>query len=88
MVDDKDLEGGGCGLMQVVSWCCLEGRGSNEKIVAIAGVVSEVRTEEHPNTRVVLPVQQLFKSFASHGHLKFTSRPPHSVSAYTDCWLR
>ena len=50
---DKNLEGGGRGLIQVVSWCCLEGgRWTNEKIVAIAGVMSEIRTEEHPNTRV------------------------------------
>jgi hypothetical protein len=85
MVDDKDLEEGGRGLIQRVSWCCLEGMGTNEKIIAI-GVVSEIRTEEHPNPSVVFSVQQLHKSFVPCEHLKFTRRP-HSVSAYTDCWL-
>jgi hypothetical protein len=45
------MEGGGRGLIQVVFWYCLEARGT-KKIVAIAGVVSENRTEKHPNTRV------------------------------------
>jgi hypothetical protein len=51
MVDDKDLEEGGRSPIRVVFWCCLQGRGT-KRIVAIAGVVSEIRTEEHPNTHV------------------------------------